>query len=141
MKVRDGTSLSKRSANEVVGTAPVSGHSISRPNRRERPKADQLLNSIQARARVFCSEKEGCYGYTRLGFDRRVCGLNCRCCHVGLSDVSASPEYKGNPIGSVLMDSFEDQARASGSTRLCLDVSTKNEVACRFYERRGWNVE
>ena len=44
-------------------------------------------------------------------------------------------------VGSVLMDSFEEQARASGSTRLSLDVSTKNEVARRFYERRGWKVE
>ena len=44
-------------------------------------------------------------------------------------------------VGTVLMDSFEEQARASGSTRLSLDVSTNNEVARRFYERRGWNVE
>ena len=39
------------------------------------------------------------------------------------------------------MDSFEERARASGSTRLSLDVSAKNEGARRFYERRGWNVE
>ncbi len=44
-------------------------------------------------------------------------------------------------VGSVLMDDFEEQARASGSTRLSLDVSTKNVVARRFYEGRGWVVE
>jgi len=44
-------------------------------------------------------------------------------------------------VGSVLMNAFEEQARASGSTRLSLDVSTSNEVARRFYERRGWVSE
>ena len=44
-------------------------------------------------------------------------------------------------VGSVLMDCLEEQARASGSTRLSLDVSTSNDVARRFYERRGWRVE
>jgi GNAT superfamily N-acetyltransferase len=44
-------------------------------------------------------------------------------------------------VGMTLMDDFEEQARASGSTRLSLDVSTKNEVARRFYEERGWVVE
>lgn len=44
-------------------------------------------------------------------------------------------------VGSILMDAFEDQARASGSTRLSLDVSTGNDVARGFYEHRGWSVE
>ncbi len=44
-------------------------------------------------------------------------------------------------VGSFLMDSFEERARASGSTRLSLDVSAKNEEAHRFYERRGMTVE
>ena len=48
---------------------------------------------------------------------------------------------RGDGVGSVLVDSFEERARESGSTRLSLDVSGSNEGARRFYERRGWNVE
>ena len=44
-------------------------------------------------------------------------------------------------VGTVLLDAFEEQALASGSTRLSLDVSPGNEVARRFYEHRGWSVE
>ncbi len=44
-------------------------------------------------------------------------------------------------IGTVLLEEFERQARASGSSRLSLDVSTKNEVAQRFYKNRGWAVD
>lgn len=52
--------------------------------------------------------------------------------------VNRSLQAKG--VGSVLMDLFEDQARANGSTRLSLDVSKKNDVARRFYESRGWRI-
>ncbi|QDG75828.1 N-acetyltransferase [Labrenzia sp. PHM005] len=55
--------------------------------------------------------------------------------------VAVDRERRAAGIGSVLLDAFEDQARASGSTRLSLDVSVRNEVARRFYEHRGWNVE
>ena len=57
-----------------------------------------------------------------------------------LHAIAVDKELRGDGVGSVLMDSFEERARASGSTRLSLDVSAKNE-ARRFYERRGWNVE
>ncbi|MFC1888236.1 GNAT family N-acetyltransferase [Thermodesulfobacteriota bacterium] len=50
-------------------------------------------------------------------------------------------ELRGEGVGSVLMDSIEERARASGSTRLSLDVSAKNEGARRLYERRGMTVE
>ncbi len=58
-----------------------------------------------------------------------------------LQSIAVDKALRVEGVGSVLMDSFEEQARASGSTRLSLDVSPKNEVARRFYERRGWNVE
>ena len=58
-----------------------------------------------------------------------------------LQFIAVDKALRGDGVGSVLMDSFEERARASGSTRLCLDVSAKNEGARRFYERRGWNVE
>ena len=58
-----------------------------------------------------------------------------------LQFIAVDEALRGDGIGSVLMDSFEERARASGSTRLSLDVSAKNQGAYRFYERRGWHVE
>ncbi len=58
-----------------------------------------------------------------------------------LQAIAVDEELHGAGVGSVLMDSFEERARASGSTRLSLDVSAKNEGARRLYERRGWTVE
>ena len=55
--------------------------------------------------------------------------------------IAVDKELRGEGVGSVLMDSLEERARASGSTRLSLDVSAKNEGARRFYERRGMNFE
>lgn len=55
--------------------------------------------------------------------------------------IAVDRQRRGAGVGSLLLDAVEDQARDSGSTRLSLDVSTKNEVARRFYEHRGWNVE
>ncbi len=58
-----------------------------------------------------------------------------------LQAIAVDKELRGDGVGSVLMDFVEDRARASGSTRLSLDVSARNAGACRFYERRGMNVE
>ena len=58
-----------------------------------------------------------------------------------LQAIAVSQELRGAGVGSVLMDFLEEQARASGSTRLALDVSAKNEGGRRFYERRGMTVE
>ena len=58
-----------------------------------------------------------------------------------LQTIAVDKELRGDGVGAVLMDSYEERARASGSTRLSLDVSAKNEGARRFYERRGWNLE
>lgn len=55
--------------------------------------------------------------------------------------IAVSKELRGGGVGSILMDFIEEQARASGSTRLALDVSAKNEGARRFYLNRGMNVE
>ena len=60
---------------------------------------------------------------------------------VYLQAIAVDKEHRSDGVGSVLMDSFEERARASGSTRLSLDVSAKNEGARRFYERRGMTVE
>ncbi len=58
-----------------------------------------------------------------------------------LQFIGVDKVLRGEGVGSILMDSFEERARASGSTRLSLDVSARNEGARRFYERRGMNIE
>ena len=58
-----------------------------------------------------------------------------------LQAIAVDKELRGEGVGCALMDSIEDRAHASGSTRLSLDVSAKNEEACRFYERRGMTIE
>ena len=50
-------------------------------------------------------------------------------------------EFRGGGIGSILIDFVEKRARERGSTRLSLDVSAKNEGACRLYKRFGMTVE
>lgn len=58
-----------------------------------------------------------------------------------LQAIAVDKEFQGNGVGSLLMDSFEERARASRSTRLSLDVSARNKRARRFYERRGMTVD
>jgi len=58
-----------------------------------------------------------------------------------LQAIAVDKELRGVGVGSTLMDTIEDLAVASGSARLALDVSAKNETACKFYERRGMTVE
>ena len=55
--------------------------------------------------------------------------------------IAIDKELRGEGVGSALMDSIEERARASGSTRVSLDVAAKNEGARRLYERRGMTVE
>jgi ribosomal protein S18 acetylase RimI-like enzyme len=58
-----------------------------------------------------------------------------------LQAIAVDNELRGEGLGSILMDSLEEQARASGATRLALDVSAKNQGARRFYDRRGFAVD
>ena len=58
-----------------------------------------------------------------------------------LQAIAVDKELRGDGVGSTLIDSIEDRARASASIRLSLDVSAKNEGARRLYERRGMTVE
>ena len=58
-----------------------------------------------------------------------------------LVSIAVDKELRGEGVGSRLIDSIEDRARASGSPRLSLDVSAKNEGARRLYEHRGMAVE
>jgi ribosomal protein S18 acetylase RimI-like enzyme len=58
-----------------------------------------------------------------------------------LQSIAVDPDLRGEGVGSILMDSFEEQARESGATRQALDVSASNEGARQLYERRGWTIE
>ncbi len=58
-----------------------------------------------------------------------------------LLSMAVDKEFRGKGIGSTLIDSIEERARASGSIRLSLDVAATNEGARRLYERRGMNIE
>jgi ribosomal protein S18 acetylase RimI-like enzyme len=58
-----------------------------------------------------------------------------------LLSIAIDESMRGQGVGSTLLDSMEDRARGSGSTRLALDVAAKNERARRLYERRGMTVE
>ncbi|ODB84586.1 hypothetical protein A3193_17530 [Candidatus Thiodiazotropha endoloripes] len=51
--------------------------------------------------------------------------------------IAIEAEFRGAGIGSILMQEIENRARASGSTRLSLDVSAKNDGARRLYKRLG----
>jgi len=57
-----------------------------------------------------------------------------------LQAIAVDKEQRGSGIGSVLADCIEEQARARGSTRLALDVSSSNVGACQFYKSRGMAV-
>jgi ribosomal protein S18 acetylase RimI-like enzyme len=58
-----------------------------------------------------------------------------------LQAIAVDKEHDGKGVNTALMDSIEDKAIASGSARIVLDVSAKNEGARRLYEHRGWTVE
>ena len=51
--------------------------------------------------------------------------------------IAIKPELRGAGIGSLLMNDIENRAKASGSIRLSLDVSSKNDGARRLYKRLG----
>ena len=55
--------------------------------------------------------------------------------------VAVEPAHRGAGIGTLLIGSLEDTARATGSTRLALDVAAKNRSARRLYERLGMTAQ
>ncbi len=58
-----------------------------------------------------------------------------------LQAIAIDEELRGDGIGSLLMGSLEERALASGTVRLALDVSAKNEDARRFYEHHKMTIE
>jgi ribosomal protein S18 acetylase RimI-like enzyme len=55
--------------------------------------------------------------------------------------LAVHPEHRGAGIGTVPLGRLEEDARASGSKRLALDVAAKNRGGRRLYERFGLTVE
>jgi ribosomal protein S18 acetylase RimI-like enzyme len=53
-----------------------------------------------------------------------------------IQGIAVEPDLRGAGIGSLLMNDIEKRALESGSLRLSLDVSAKNEGAKRLYTRR-----
>ncbi len=58
-----------------------------------------------------------------------------------LQFIAVEGDARGDGIGTMLITEYERQAKAIGAKRLCLDVSTGNEVALRFYDRHGYRRE
>lgn len=58
-----------------------------------------------------------------------------------LQAIATDQRARGRGVGSALMNFMEERACASGSSRLCLDVSAKNEGARKMYEHRGMTVD
>ena len=58
-----------------------------------------------------------------------------------LLSIAVDERFRGQGVGSLLIDHIEERAVVSGSARLSLDVSAGNEIARRLYERRGMTVE
>lgn len=58
-----------------------------------------------------------------------------------LQAITVDRKSRSEGIGSILITFIEDRARISGSARLSLDVSAKNQQARKLYERRGMRVE
>ena len=54
-----------------------------------------------------------------------------------IQSIAVEPDLRGAGIGSLLMNDIEKRAVESGSLRLSLDVSAKNEGAIRLYKKRG----
>ena len=57
-----------------------------------------------------------------------------------LQAIAVDKEQRGSGIGSILAEFIEEQARARGSTRIALDVSSSNVGAYQFYKHRGMAV-
>ena len=53
-----------------------------------------------------------------------------------IQSIAVESDLRGSGIGSLLMNDIENRALDSGSVRLSLDVSAKNEGAKRLYKRR-----
>ena len=52
--------------------------------------------------------------------------------------LAVTASFRGRGVGSRLMDEIESRLRAIGCVRCYLLVTTDNDEAMRYYEKRGW---
>ena len=52
--------------------------------------------------------------------------------------LAVDDNYREHGIGSILMEEVEKRLREKGCIKSYLLVTTENESAMRFYEKRGW---
>ncbi|MGD8340541.1 MAG: GNAT family N-acetyltransferase [Gammaproteobacteria bacterium] len=57
---------------------------------------------------------------------------------LNIHDLVVLPEYRGQGIGTALLDEAESRARAAGASRMTLEVRDSNRHAKRLYERYGF---
>ncbi|QGA80393.1 GNAT family N-acetyltransferase [Candidatus Nanohalobium constans] len=55
-----------------------------------------------------------------------------------LETMYLQPQYRGQGIGSKLVQEFKDWAREKGADRLRVEASAENEDAIRFYQENGF---
>jgi ribosomal protein S18 acetylase RimI-like enzyme len=61
--------------------------------------------------------------------------------HTGSVGMGLLPEYRGRGLGEQLLKACLERARASGVTRVELEVRSDNESGLRLYRRVGFKVE
>jgi ribosomal protein S18 acetylase RimI-like enzyme len=54
--------------------------------------------------------------------------------------LAVAPEYQQRGIGTALLDSVEERARATGAAEISLDTSERAKVLIDWYIRRGYRV-
>jgi len=52
--------------------------------------------------------------------------------------LAVNASFRGQGVGSRLMDEIESRLRAKGCIRCYLLVTSDNDEAMRYYEKRGW---
>jgi ribosomal protein S18 acetylase RimI-like enzyme len=55
-----------------------------------------------------------------------------------VSNVAVFPEFRGNGLGTLLMEAAEKEARTAGLASVVLDVETDNAAAVRLYQGLGF---
>ena len=58
-----------------------------------------------------------------------------------LSGVAVYPEFRGQGIGTKLLEAVEEEARSIGKKRVVLKAETHNQRAINLYQRLGYKIE
>jgi len=87
----------------------------------------------------FAEEKE-CFAVFK---DNRVVGA-ARCCMRGglmvLKSIIVNRDFRGQGIGTALLEQVEDSARRKSCPKVVLETSARHKDAIEFYLRRGYQI-